>query len=104
MKIAHITPKADFTLLIESEEGQSGLFDVRPYLELEAFRPLQDADEFSKFKMGVTSSNGIAVPTFRPTQFLQNGCAQRSLPKPSLQGTHRKRHTPDLERSAGRKP
>ena len=52
MKIAHITPKADFTLLIESEEGQSGLFDVRPYLELEAFRPLQDADEFFKVQNG----------------------------------------------------
>ena len=52
MKIAHITPKADFTLLIESEEGQSGLFDVRPYLELEAFRPLQDANEFFKIQNG----------------------------------------------------
>lgn len=52
MNIAHVTPKPDFTLLIESDEGTSGLFDVRPYLELDAFRTLQEADEFFKVQNG----------------------------------------------------
>lgn len=52
MKIVNITPRPDFMLLIEADEGRSGLFDVRPYLELEAFFPLRDGDEFVKVRSG----------------------------------------------------
>ena len=52
MNIAHITAKPDYTLLIKSDEGRSGIFDVRPYLELEAFRPLQQEDEFLSVRNG----------------------------------------------------
>ena len=52
MNITHVTPKPNFTLLIESEDGLSGYFDVRPYLELEAFRPLQETGEFFKIHNG----------------------------------------------------
>ena len=52
MNITHVTPTPDFTLLIESEEGLSGFFDVRPYLELEAFRSLKESDEFFKVHNG----------------------------------------------------
>lgn len=52
MNITHVIPTPDFTLLIESEEGLSGFFDVRPYLELEAFRPLKESDEFFKVHNG----------------------------------------------------
>lgn len=48
MNIVHVTPRPDFMLLIESDEGSSGIFDVRPYLALEAFRRLQDAEAFAK--------------------------------------------------------
>lgn len=52
MNIVHVTPRPDFMLLIESDEGSSGIFDVRPYLALEAFRPLQDAEAFAKVQNG----------------------------------------------------
>ena len=52
MNIVHVTPRPDFMLLIESDEGSSGIFDVRPYLGLEAFRPLQDAEVFAKVQTG----------------------------------------------------
>ncbi len=52
MKIVNIVPKPDFMLLIESDTGMSGFFDVRPYLEFDAFRPLQNTDEFIKVQNG----------------------------------------------------
>jgi len=52
MNITQVTPLQDFTLRIESEDGLSGVFDVRPYLELEAFLPLHEAAEFFKVQNG----------------------------------------------------
>jgi hypothetical protein len=45
MKITKVTPQADGTLQIVDENGQSGqsgAFDVRPYLNSQAFLPLKD--------------------------------------------------------------
>jgi hypothetical protein len=52
MNIAQITPNPDFTLAIKSDNGLWGLFDVRPYLDLEAFRPLNNINEFVKIQNG----------------------------------------------------
>lgn len=38
--------------MIESDDGQSGCFDIRPYLEMDAFRPLQNTEEFFKVQNG----------------------------------------------------
>ncbi len=35
-----------------AQDGRKGWFDVRPYLELEAFEELQDISEFMKIKNG----------------------------------------------------
>ncbi len=37
MRIAKIIPNQDYTLQIVTEDGITGIFDVSPYLELEAF-------------------------------------------------------------------
>ncbi|NCC51513.1 MAG: DUF2442 domain-containing protein [Spartobacteria bacterium] len=47
MRIARVTPKENGILHIVSEGGKTGVFDVRPYLNSEAFRPLNDWHEFS---------------------------------------------------------
>ena len=47
MKIAQVTPKENGLLHIIAEDGRNGVFDVRLYLDSEAFRPLQDWHEFS---------------------------------------------------------
>ena len=52
MKIADRVPMTNFMLLITSDNGISGYFDVSPYLEFEAFRPLQSTDEFMKIQNG----------------------------------------------------
>ena len=52
MKIADVKPEQNYTLQIISEDGNTGIFDVGPYLELEAFRDLKNADAFQKVKNG----------------------------------------------------
>jgi len=46
MNIMEIVPKDNYSLYVEAEDGQAGLFDVVPYLEAEAFAPLKDRSEF----------------------------------------------------------
>jgi len=46
MKIAKVFPIRDCTLQIEAEDGRTGFFDIKPYLESEAFAPLKDQREF----------------------------------------------------------
>ncbi|NTW57237.1 MAG: DUF2442 domain-containing protein [Chlorobiaceae bacterium] len=52
MRIAELQPQTDWVLSIITEDGRVGLFDVSPYLEYEAFKPLRDHDEFIKVNNG----------------------------------------------------
>ncbi|MCO5332595.1 MAG: DUF2442 domain-containing protein [Pyrinomonadaceae bacterium] len=52
MKIVEIIPKNDFNLYIKMDDGKSGLFDVEPYLNGEAFMPLRDRREFERIHNG----------------------------------------------------
>ena len=40
MKIIEVKPNPDYTLRIISDDGRTGIFDVSPYLEFEAFADL----------------------------------------------------------------
>ncbi len=52
MRIAELTPKADWTFQVVANDGRVGQFDVRPYLKFEAFEELKDIGEFMKIKNG----------------------------------------------------
>jgi hypothetical protein len=52
MNIAEVVPKDNCILYIKSEDGQTGQFDVKPYLESEAFSPLEDTTEFERIHNG----------------------------------------------------
>jgi hypothetical protein len=52
MRIAELHLQSDWVLSIVAEDGRFGLFDVTPYLEYEAFKPLRDHDEFMKVNNG----------------------------------------------------
>ncbi len=52
MNIVEIIPKDNFTLYIKAEDGKAGLFDVKPYLESEAFAPLKDRSVFERVQNG----------------------------------------------------
>jgi len=48
MIIAEVRPAADHNLTITTKDGIVGVFDVKPYLEYDAFLPLKRTDEFMK--------------------------------------------------------
>lgn len=52
MNIIEVIPKDDYMLYIKTEDGKAGLFDVKPYLESEAFAPLRDNREFERVHSG----------------------------------------------------
>jgi hypothetical protein len=52
MRIEQVTPKKNGILHIVSEDGRTGFFDVSPYLDSEAFKPLKDWREFSRVRNG----------------------------------------------------
>jgi len=52
MNIVEIIPKENYMLYVKTEDGKAGLFDVRPYLESEAFAPLKDKGEFERIHNG----------------------------------------------------
>lgn len=52
MNIAEVIPKDNCILYIKSEDGETGLFDVKPYLDSEVFAPLKDKREFERLHNG----------------------------------------------------
>ena len=48
MRIINVKPNSDKTLQITLENGNTGIFDVNPYLELEAFIDLKKQEAFQK--------------------------------------------------------
>jgi len=52
MKITDIAVVDDGILQIVAEDGRTGLFDVRPYMESEAFRPLKNRTAFAQVLNG----------------------------------------------------
>ena len=52
MKIVEVVPKENYLLYIKADNGKAGLFDVKPYLDSEAFAPLKDREEFQRIHNG----------------------------------------------------
>jgi hypothetical protein len=52
MNIREIHPQPDWVLSVIAEDGRMGNFDVKPYLEYEAFEPLKNHAEFQKVWSG----------------------------------------------------
>lgn len=52
MNIVEIIPMENYILHITADNGQTGLFDVRSYLESEAFAPLKEKAEFEQIHNG----------------------------------------------------
>jgi hypothetical protein len=52
MNIAEVIPQDNYVLHVKSEDGKAGLFDVKPYLDSEAFSPLKDKAEFERVHNG----------------------------------------------------
>lgn len=52
MRIAELQAEPNWVLSIVADDGRVGRFDVRPYLQDEAFEALRDQNEFVKIING----------------------------------------------------
>lgn len=52
MNIIEVIPNDNYTLYVKADDGLAGIFDVKPFLDSEAFAPLKDLDEFKKIQHG----------------------------------------------------
>lgn len=52
MKIRKISPHPDWTLTVFTDDSRIGDFDVKPYLDYEAFMALKSVSEFMKVSNG----------------------------------------------------
>ena len=52
MMIQDITPLSEHRLLVVSEDGRQGIFDLSPYLDYEVFQPLADPEAFKHVHNG----------------------------------------------------
>lgn len=57
-KIKSVKPEHDKTLLVEFESGEHKVYDCKPLLECEVFRPLQDE---ALFRCAHADSRGYGV-------------------------------------------
>jgi hypothetical protein len=52
MRIAEVLPLNNHVLLVASEDGATGLFDIKPYLEGDVFAAIQDFEELTAIHNG----------------------------------------------------
>ena len=52
MRIEKIEPRGDYTIKIKLDNGKSGLFNVKPYLQYEAFHELKKISAFKQVVNG----------------------------------------------------
>jgi hypothetical protein len=52
MKISCVQPQDNYLLHVVADDGSEGFFDVKPYLQAEAFEPLKDPSEFQLIHNG----------------------------------------------------
>lgn len=52
MRILKVSPQIGLILSIIADDGRVGEFDVKPYLEYEAFEPLKSIEEFMQVTTG----------------------------------------------------
>ena len=52
MRLVDVRPAEPGVLVVVSDDGRAGRFDVRPYFSSPAFRPLQDSREFERVRNG----------------------------------------------------
>lgn len=52
MKIIKVIPQSNYILKIVADDGREGEFDVKPYMEYEAFSGLRDKESFTRVTNG----------------------------------------------------
>lgn len=82
MNIVEIIPQENYVLYVKADDGRTGLFDVKPLLESEAFSPLKDRSEFERVHNGKyfvewDCGADLSADTIQARWKLLNGNAQQ---------------------------
>lgn len=51
-RVKHVIANVDFTLIIDFTNGEKGIYDVKPLLNLPVFQCLNDINIFNRVKVG----------------------------------------------------
>jgi len=82
VNIVEIIPQENYVLYVKADDGRTGLFDVKPLLESEAFSPLKDRREFERVHNGKyfvewDCGADLSADTIQARWKLLNGNAQQ---------------------------
>jgi hypothetical protein len=67
-----VRPLPDYRLYVEIEDGRKGVFDMTPYLNLGAFRELQDVHYFNQVGIVLGALTWPHEQDIAPETLLQN--------------------------------
>lgn len=71
-KAIDVKPIENYNLLIKFENGEEKIFDVKPYLEHEAFKKLKNKELFKKVKVGGLSIEWSTGEDICPDELYNN--------------------------------
>lgn len=71
-KAIDVKPLENYNLLIKFENGEEKIFDVKPYLEYEAFKKLKNKELFKKVKVGGLSIEWSTGEDICPDELYNN--------------------------------
>lgn len=75
-KAKNVYAKENYTLLIEFDNGEKKIFDVKPYLEYKAFEELRDINVFNSVKISGLSVGWINGADICPDELYNNSIPQ----------------------------
>ena len=69
-RVVDVKPEKNYTLHVWFKNGEEGIFDVKPYLGFEMFKPLNDIAFSIRYDLHTAQYNGQTKPIFVPTRFI----------------------------------
>ncbi len=86
-RVEKVTPAGDYTLLLEFTNGETRVFDMKPYLNTGIFKELKDMREFNSVKVPFWAQyNGGRVRICAPIRSMKKVC--RSFPVLEMRGPY----------------
>ncbi len=71
--VVKVTPNEDFTLTIAFDNGETGLLDMKPYLNFGVFRELSDYNKFKRVRISFDTVEWEGGIDLDP-EFIYNKC------------------------------
>ena len=87
--VKSVTPAEDFTLAIDFDNGESGILDMKPYLDFGIFQALKECNEFRRVHVSFDTIEWESGIDLDP-EFVYNK-SQRSIMQPAADPKKKRR-------------